>query len=379
MAPDVRGRNRRAAHAVTRIRGVIAICFAVLGLVFVTGGVGNVLAQDAPTPTRPATPEAQSQAATPSGGQAVPRAPSGPAEVTVGVYINDIQDIDFKTNSYIVDLYLWLRWNGKDLDPIKSIEFMNIFDPESQQKTVLLEAPKEMPDGSLYNIIRYQGRFSKKFRFEKYPFDRQLLDFVIEDSVSGEAAERFVADSRALTINPDVTLPGFRIGKPAMAIEAYTYPTDFGDLSMPKAESYSRVTLSVPITRPMFTLTIKTFVPILLIVLCATLVFFVNPHFVEGRIGLAITALLTLVAIQFTAAASLPDADYFTMLDKIYMLSYVFIIAALLRVVITSWQGREARTAEDTAISHGDHRWGLVLLVIYAIAAALIAGWVLIH
>jgi len=376
MASDLRRRNRRAAHAVTRTRGVIATCFAVLAWVFVTAGVGNVLAQEAPAPT---TPEAQSQAATPPGGQAVPRAPSGPAEVTLGVYINDIQDIDFKTNSYIVDLYLWLRWNGKDLDPVKSIEFMNIFDPESQQKTVLLEAPKEMPDGSLYNIIRYQGRFAKKFRFEKYPFDRQLLDFVIEDSVSGEAAERFVADSRALTINPDVTLPGFRIGTPAMTIESYTYPTDFGDLSMPNAESYSRVTLSVPITRPMFTLTIKTFVPILLIVLCATLVFFVNPHFVEGRIGLAITALLTLVAIQFTAAASLPDADYFTMLDKIYMLSYVFIIAALLRVVITSWQGREASTAEDTAISHGDHRWGLVLLVIYAIAAALIAGWVLIH
>ena len=379
MAPDVTGRNRRAANAEIGIGGVIAMCLAVLAWVFVTGGVGNVLAQEAPAPTTPATPEAQSQAATPPGRQAVPRAPSGPAEVTVGVYINDIQDIDFKTNSYIADLYLWLRWNGKDLDPIKSIEFMNIFDPESQQKTVLLEAPKEMPDGSLYNIIRYQGRFAKKFRFEKYPFDRQLLDFVIEDSVSGEAAERFVADSRALTINPDVTLPGFRIGKPAMAIESYTYPTDFGDLSMPNAESYSRVTLSVPITRPMFTLTIKTFVPILLIVLCATLVFFVNPHFVEGRIGLAITALLTLVAIQFTAAASLPDADYFTMLDKIYMLSYVFIIAALLRVVITSWQGREASTAEDTAISHGDQRWGLVLLVIYAIAAALIAGWVLIH
>lgn len=365
MASDLSDRAQRAAGSVARIHGVIATCVAVLAWFFVTCGAGSALAQDAP--------------ASPSGGQAVPRAPSAPADVTVGVYINDIQDIDFKTNSYIVDLYLWLRWNGKDIDPIKSVEFMNIFDPESQQKTVLLDAPKEMPDGSLYNIIRYQGRFAKKFRFEKYPFDRQLLDFVIEDSVSGEAAQRFVADSRALTINPKLTLPGFRIGRPAMAIESYTYPTDFGDLSMSNAESYSRVTLSVPITRPMFTLAIKTFVPILLIVLCATLVFFVNPHFVEGRIGLAITALLTLVAIQFTAAASLPDADYFTMLDKIYMLSYAFIIAALLRVVITSWQVREASTAEDTAISHGDHRWGMALLVIYAIAAALIAGWVLIQ
>ncbi|MEZ5899424.1 MAG: hypothetical protein R3D51_08015 [Hyphomicrobiaceae bacterium] len=309
--------------------------------------------------------------------RALPAAPQAPADVTIGVYINDIQDIDFKTDSYVVDLYLWLRWRSKDLDPIKSLEFMNIFDPESQQKTVLLDAPKEMPDGTLYNIIRYQGRFAKKFRFEKYPFDRQTLEFVVEDSVSGAAEQRFIADTRALTINPKLTLPGFHIGKPRLEIEPYKYPTDFGDLSMPEAESYSRVILSVPITRPMFTLAIKTFVPILLIVLCATLVFFVNPHFVEGRIGLAITALLTLVAIQLTAAASLPDADYFTMLDKIYMLSYAFIIASLLRVVVTSWQGEEKGTAEDVAISRGDHRWGFVLLIIYSITAALIAGWVL--
>ena len=126
----------------------------------------------------------------------------------------------------------------------------------------------------------------------------------------------------------------------------------------------------------MFTLAIKTFGPILLIVICATLVFFINPHFVEGRIGLAITALLTLVAIQFTAAASLPDADYFTMLDKLYMLSYGFIIASLLRVVMTSWQTVEGSLL-DVSVSKKDHRWGFMLLILYAVTAAAIASWVL--
>ena len=48
-------------------------------------------------------------------------------------------------------------------------------------------------------------------------------------------------------------------------------------------------------------MTIKTFVPIALIVVCAALVFFVRPHYVEGRMGLGITALLTLVALQLTS------------------------------------------------------------------------------
>jgi Neurotransmitter-gated ion-channel transmembrane region len=82
-------------------------------------------------------------------------------------------------------------------------------------------------------------------------------------------------------------------------------------------------------------MSVKTFVPIVLIVICAALVFFVRPHYVEGRIGLGITALLTLVALQLTSSATLPDVDYLMMLDKIYLLAYVFIIATLARVVLT--------------------------------------------
>ena len=320
----------------------------------------------APVDAQPSAPPAASPTS--------PQPP--PAPVTLGIYINDIQDLDFRTNSYIVDLYMWFRWRGKDIDPVKSVEFMNIFDPEGAVRTVLLDEAKEMPDGSLYNIVRYHGRFSKKFRLEKYPFDRQSLDFVIEDSVSPQSVQLFVADTRGIGMNPSMTLPGFRFGTPKLDITGYTYPTDFGDLSAEAAETYSRAVVSVPITRPMFTLAIKTFGPILLIVICATLVFYINPHFVEGRIGLAITALLTLVALQFTAATNLPDADYFTMLDKLYMLSYGFIIASLLRVVVTSWQTVEG-SIQDRTVARGDHRWGYVLLTLYGFAAALVAGWVL--
>lgn len=336
----------------------------------VTGAIGAAGVQSAQATQGAAGQPAQAP------GADVPTKPAGPVPVTIGVYINDIQDMDFRTNSYIVDLYLWFRWRGKDLDPTKSVEFMNVFDPQNAQKSVLLDAPKEMPDGSLYNIVRYHGRFSKKFQLEKYPFDVQQLDFVLEDSVSPSSEMVFVPDSRPIGINPSVSLPGFRLGAAHLDITAYTYPTDFGDLSVPAAETYSRTVVSVPLTRPVFTLSIKTFGPILLIVICSTLVFFINPHFVEGRIGLAITALLTLVAIQFTAATSQPDADYFTMLDKLYMLSYAFIIAALLRVVKTSWQTVEG-SLQDFSVFRYDRRWAMLQLLIYAGATFLIASWVM--
>ena len=88
----------------------------------------------------------------------------------------------------------------------------------------------------------------------------------------------------------------------------------------------------------------------MLIVICAALMYFVRPHYVEGRIGLGITALLTLVALQLTSSATLPDVDYLMMLDKIYLLAYVFIIAALARAVLTSWRGAD-EVAERSIMS----------------------------
>lgn len=41
--------------------------------------------------------------------------PEAPVKVVVGAYINDIQELDFKTNSYAIDLYVWFRWKGADI------------------------------------------------------------------------------------------------------------------------------------------------------------------------------------------------------------------------------------------------------------------------
>jgi hypothetical protein len=298
-------------------------------------------------------------------------APS-PAEVIVGAYINDIQELDFKANNYVVDLYVWFRWRAPELDPAKTMEFMNRVASDDNVREALYEAPKAMPDGSLYSIIRYQGRFSTKFALEKYPFDTQPLAVVMEDTVSGDQNQVFVPDGeRPVMLDPVITLPGFTVGQPTMRIAANTYPTNFGDLSVPDAETYSRIVVTVPVTRPIVAMSLKTFVPIVLIVVCAALVFFVRPRYVEGRIGLGITALLTLVALQLTASASLPDVDYLMMLDKIYLLAYLFIIIALARVVVTSWRGGDVEA--ETRTARADRVWACVLLAGFVAANAAVA------
>ncbi len=282
-------------------------------------------AQDQPAP---ATPEATTP---------VVVAPSGPTEVTVGVYINDIQQLDLQSHSYVMDFYVWFRWQNPDINPQATLEFMNPFQLWGHINTPLYEAPQDLPDGWKYTAIRYQGQFNSKLPLEKYPFDTQNLVIEFEDNSSGSSGLIFKPDNDAITLNPELSLPGYILGAPTLKISDKAYPTNFGDTRITDLEPYSRVVVTVPVHRPWLTYAIKIILPILLVAACAALVYFIHPSFVEGRIGMGITALLTLVALQLTSNSQLPEVDYLMMIDKLFIAAYLFVIASLAQVVRTSW------------------------------------------
>ena len=59
---------------------------------------------------------------------------------------------------------------------------------------------------------------------------------MMEDTVSGADSQVYVPDGEhPVTLDPVITLPGFKVGEPTMRIVANTYPTNFGDLAEPEA------------------------------------------------------------------------------------------------------------------------------------------------
>jgi len=264
-----------------------------------------------------------------------------PAEVSVGVFINDIQGVDLRTNSYLVDLYLWFRWTDADADPTVTIEIMNAFAPWDMKVTRLYETPQEMPDGTWYQAVRYQGQFNNELPLDRYPFDTQALTIEIEDSASTSSMLRFVPDPEGVAIDPAIRLPGYDLGAPSLTISDHGYATRFGDLRLSTAEPYSRATVIVPITRPPFANIVKILVPIFIVVLVAALTLLIRPDHIEARIGMGITALLTIVALQFTTSQELPQVTYLTMLDLLYIASFGFILVVMMRGVQASWRGDE--------------------------------------
>jgi hypothetical protein len=264
-------------------------------------------------------------------------------EVHVGIFVQDIQYIELKSHSYAVDFYVWFKWKNPKINPADTLEFTNPFEKWGHTLTKETEVPTRLPDGSLYQVIRCQGRFSKKFNLERYPFDRQELKFAFEDQRASSHDLIFVTNADSIKLNPELTIPGYVIEVPSIRVQDFKYPSDFGD-SASRDHVSSRVSVMIPVHRPLITYTIKLLVPILCVILSSALMFLFNPMHVDSRVGIGITGLLTIVALQITLNEDLPEIDYLVLIDKIYLCGYFFVIAGLALVVKTTWMHEKGET-----------------------------------
>lgn len=296
-------------------------------------------------------------------------------EVLVGVYVEDIQTIDQETNSFLADLYVWYRWRNPDFRPDKSVELMNLFEAWQLMQLSDTGDPQRQRDGSFYYSARFTAAFNSSLTLVKFPLGTQSLPIILEDFKAEESQMRFVADTKSTGINPAITLPGYQIGTPTIEISDYAYPTDFGDLDKVSGEVYSRATVSIPVSYPGLPNAVKYLVPIVLIVAAASLVFYLPPDAIEGRIALGITALLTLVAMQWSATEALPTVSYLTMLDVLYLLGVVFILASLVLGIRTVWMARDS--GQESAVASDEHALLWFLGMFAAAFAAVIAGFLL--
>jgi hypothetical protein len=273
-----------------------------------------------------------------------PAAPAtGPAKVTIGIYVNDITSVDLPRHTFAGDIYVWFRWSDPAfdptvdpaLDPVHSFELMNAVNLDDLKTDALYDAPlKQNETRQLYQLARVQGTFSAKFDVARYPFDVQTLRIEIEDADKGSDELVYVVDTVA--INPELTLPGYAFGKATLEVRDKPYGTAFGDLEESTVGGYSRATLELPIARPPVSGALKKLLPVVLIMLCAVSALLLAARHVDAQIGLTITALLALVALQFNMAGDLPEVGYLLMLDQIYIASYAFILVLIAIIVLRS-------------------------------------------
>ena len=303
--------------------------------------------------------------------------PVRPLEVVVGVYINQILEINFAEDFFVIDMWLWFRWGksesnqfhfeGENNYPLKTFEITN--GQILSQSGNLTEEKDNQGNPFTYQNTRVVAKITQRFNMRPYPAESHALQILIEDS--GERVEKvqYVADVDFSRLGKGVHLPGWSVAARTPKVDVSTYPTNFGNINLNKGghveSNYSQFQYIIDLNKPVLTSILKSLWPTFLATLVAILALFLNPK-AGSRFDLAIGAIFAIVANKFTITSSVQDVVQFGYSDIVQILSAVVVVLTLAESVWAARQDEQGLTY-DGFIRKVDIRFGAAIFAAYVL------------
>lgn len=286
-------------------------------------------------------------------------------EVTVGTYINKIQDLNFRENKYTLDFFVWFRWKAegalKDYKPLESFEIIN---GRIDGKGSIVE--KKIGDVS-YASARITATIAETWELHNFPFDWHRTEVRIEDSVFTADQLVFVADKENSRLGEEIDMSGWSASAFSAEATTKTYRTNYGDISLPSGNKseYSRFAISWDLDRNGWGVAVKLLSTVFLATAVAFVSFMVKPSDLDARFGMGVGGLFAVAASAFIASGFVPESGGMTLADQMHMVSLGFIFATLL---LSAFCLRLEVSGKEELAFRIDH-WALAILPV------LFYGW----
>ncbi|MEL6930157.1 MAG: hypothetical protein AAFO95_16190, partial [Cyanobacteria bacterium J06600_6] len=270
--------------------------------------------------------------------------------VYTGIDINEIRNLDEKTSSYLVDFYLWFRFQG-DINA-DEIEFINYgTDRMDSGDKLELDAPinSESVNGIKYRVYRIKADFQEEFWFNDYPFDRQNLAVRFRHATQTREDLIYVVDVVGMrdTVAQEVlnnwkeakvfdTISDWKVSEVNFFPDTLVNDSTLGNPRLFDADStlqYSRFNAVIGIKRDTINFSIKNLLPLLFFIALSYLLLYLpfEAISVEAVSG----TLLAIVFFHLSLLEGLPEGiGYVVALDYAFYVIYGLIIFELLLVVI---------------------------------------------
>ena len=275
-----------------------------------------------------------------------------PTEVLVGAYLLDLRDVDDSKQSFEADVFYTLSWNDPRLvsDQVSgpltgcTLPLDSVWNPlpelanERDLKRRFAETVTVDDSGQVLHIQRVQGRFTAPLDLREFPFDTQRLFIEIVARRHTPEEVRFVLNEAYTGMEETLTLTDWTIGETG---------ADFTPRYLaPRNEYLTQVKMYFDVRRDLRYYILKIFLPLTLIICMSWAVFWMDPSMLPPLIGVSTSAVLTLIAFQFSLGYMLPRLAYLTRADRFLLGSTFLVFGAFGEALLTSYfanHGREAR------------------------------------
>ncbi len=265
---------------------------------------------------------------------------TGPRPVTVGFKLESITQIDDAAQTFTAVCYMQHRWHDPAaatgqrqifledaaMDHANStwrpyISFVNET-TETTRKHAMLAISE---DGHVEFDREFEVTLRCDFDLRSFPFDRQVLQFKIESFAYSAQEVVFKLDPAKLRLD-DIKLAQWDVGN-------LRWQTSVVRDEMER-DDYDRLTISLNVVRKPGFYVWQVFVPLFILFLIASTVFFLPVEDLSDRISVITTSLLTAVALSYTVRLDLPKVPYLTTIDRLFVVTYAFLGAKILGMLV---------------------------------------------
>ncbi len=253
-----------------------------------------------------------------------------PVEVGVGFHIVDFGRITAREESYDVTAHLELRWrdprlargagDGKIWTP--RLNFDNAAEAPKLHGDPRIEVD---PDGWVTSRSILSLKLSTPLDLRKFPFDSQ--DLVARLSLSSDQSKvRFTPLPGSMHVHDDAFVTDWSLQKQTFQVKSRRYH--------PKGDEYSVLEYLVRVKRRSTFYVWRVLLPLTLLALFPTLVFWFEPTNLQPQISTCMATLIAMLAFGYSVDFAVPKVAYLTMIDRHAMIGFLFATAATISVAV---------------------------------------------
>lgn len=274
---------------------------------------------------------------------------AAPQPVTVGVYLRNVDALDFRTNSYSLDFDLWMKWRG-ELDPTQSLRLTNVIDKWGLTITPAYPEPRALDDGSKYQRFHVEGRFYHGFWLGNFPLDWQKITLELEDATHDASALIYVPDEAESHVRESLTLAGWNVVESFNEANVIDHGTSFGlPASRPRHDAVPRYRFGLRIERPTSYFWLKVMWPMVVVLLSCFFVTRLHAWAIDARSSTIVVAILTEVFLQLQLESPLPNIGMLVLLDHLFNWSYCVMAVLLIQSILMAREWEHAERVDEQA------------------------------
>jgi len=251
--------------------------------------------------------------------------------VEVGLWVEDIYNIDYVDRTYEVVFWIWANSTQDTFDLTKYVDFNNAVDVTPTHYYV-----EELQDGRVHSECKIRAKFLNKFNVNSFPFDHQVIHMNME--FINEPADKCVvllSSKKISNYSPenieDFAKQKFQT-KDHLFLQKYT--TNFGNTNLGRSTSYFRLEVEIHLDRDSNTIALKLFITLLIAFILASSSILLPLKMSEEQFSLIVGSLFTAIGNKYISDSMLPFSGSFNLSDSLHMLTFVCITILALYAVI---------------------------------------------